>query len=82
MANLGEDNNTKLPEDQEQKPKNIALATFRFKARRGTGVYYALLSTVPLLVGILDTLSAPLYFTLISVGLLVLGILIFACWHE
>lgn len=67
-----------LEEEQQQNPKDIALAVFRFRARRGTGVYYALLSTVPIFVGILESLSAPLYFILISVALLVLGILFFA----
>jgi hypothetical protein len=47
MSKLGEDNNAKLLEE-EQKPKNIALAIFRFRARRGTGVYYVLLSIVPI----------------------------------
>ena len=46
MDKLGENNNAKLLEEQELKPKNIALAIFRFRARRGIGVYYALLSTV------------------------------------
>ncbi|MGD0643828.1 MAG: transcriptional regulator [Candidatus Bathyarchaeia archaeon] len=80
MAKLGENNNAKLLEEEEQKPKNIALAIFRFRARRGIGVYYALLSTVPLLVAVLDDLSAPLFLILTSVGLLVLGILFFARW--
>ena len=40
-----------LGEERLQNPKDIALATFRFRARRGTGVYYALLSTLPILVG-------------------------------
>jgi len=73
-----ENNNAKLLEEEEQKPKNIALSIFRFRARRGIGVYYALLSTAPILLGVLVSLSAPLYFILISVGLLVLGILFFA----
>lgn len=64
--------------EEEQKPKNIALAIFRFRARRGTGVYYALLSTVPILVGILEGLSAPAYLILTSVGLIVVGILFVA----
>ncbi len=68
----------KLLEEEEQKPKNIALSIFRFRARRGIGVYYALLSMVPILVGVLVSLSAPLYAILISVGLLVLGILFFS----
>ena len=67
-------------ERERQNPKDIALAVFRFRARRGTGVYYALLSTVPILVGVLEALSAPSYFILISVGLLVLGTLFFARW--
>ena len=66
-----------LEEEQQQNPKDIALAVFRFRARRGTGVYYALLSTVPIFVGILESLSAPLYFILISVALLVLGDFVF-----
>jgi|GEM_PF-1393202 Transcriptional regulators len=65
-------------ERERQNPKDIALALFRFRARRGIGVYYALLSTVPILVGIMDTLSAPPYLTLISVGLLVTAILLLA----
>jgi DNA-binding MarR family transcriptional regulator len=62
-------------ERAHQNPKDIALALFRFRARRGIGVYYALLSTVPILVGIMDTLSAAPYLTIISVGLLILTIL-------
>jgi DNA-binding MarR family transcriptional regulator len=65
-------------EREYKNPKDIALALFRFRARRGIGVYYALLSTIPILVGIMDTLSAPSYLTLISVGLLVLTILFLA----
>jgi DNA-binding MarR family transcriptional regulator len=65
-------------EREHPNPKDIALALFRFRARRGIGVYYALLSTVPILVGIMDTLSAPPYLTVISVGLLVLTILFLA----
>lgn len=65
-------------EVEEEKPRNIALAIFRFRARRGLGVYYALLSTVPLLVGILQTFSAPAYLILGSVGLQVVGILYLA----
>lgn len=67
-----------LGEERLQNPKDIALATFRFRARRGTGVYYALLSTLPILVGVLASFSAPVYLILISVGLLVVGILFFA----
>ena len=67
-----------LDAERQQNPRNIALATFRFRARRGTGVYYTLLSTVPLLVGVLISLSAPSYFILVLVGVLVLGILFFA----
>jgi DNA-binding MarR family transcriptional regulator len=78
MTMLSESSNEKLEleggEDQ-QKPTSIALAVFRFRARRGIGVYYTLLSTVPILVGVLITVSAPTYLTLISTGLLVLGIL-------
>ena len=64
--------------ERQQNPRDIALATFRFRARRGIGVYYGLLSTVPILVGVLESLSAPAYFILFSVGVLVLGILFFA----
>ena len=78
MTKASENNNAKLLEEEEQKPKNIALSIFRFRARRGIGVYYALLSIVPILVGVLVSLSASLYFILVSVGLLVLGILFFA----
>lgn len=79
MTMLSEGNNPKLKlEEEEQKPKNIALAIFRFRARRGVGVYYTLLSIVPILVSVLDVYSAPSYFTLISVGLLILGILFVA----
>lgn len=65
-------------EREQQNPKDIALALFRFRARRGIGVYYALLSTAPILVGIMDTLFAPPYLTIISAGLLVLTILFLA----
>lgn len=69
-----------LEEERQQNPTDIALATFRFRARRGTGVYYALLSTAPILVAVLEASSAPAYLILISVGLLVVGILFFARW--
>lgn len=76
MTTLDESSNPKFELGAEdQKPRNIALATFRFRARRGIGVYYSLLSTVPILVGVLINLSAPSYLVLISTGLLVLGIL-------
>ena len=65
-------------EREQQNPKDIALAIFRLRARRGIGVYYALLSTAPILVGVLKSLSAPAYLILISTGLLVLGILYLA----
>jgi DNA-binding MarR family transcriptional regulator len=64
--------------EQQRSPKDIALAVFRFRARRGLGVYYALLSTVPVLIAVLEDLSAPAYITLGSVGLLVLAILTLA----
>jgi hypothetical protein len=44
---------------EERDPKQIALAIFRFRARRGLGVFYASLSTIPFLVGTLKLLSAP-----------------------
>ena len=79
MTLLSESDNAKPDSDRdEQKPKSIALAMFRFRGRRGLGVYYALLSTVPVLVGVLQSFSSPAYLTLISVGLLVLGILFLA----
>ena len=79
MTQLSESNKAKSELDEEElKPKDIALAIFRFRARRGIGVYYTLLSTVPVLVGVLETFSAPSYITLVSVGLLVLGILFLA----
>ncbi|MGA3111757.1 MAG: transcriptional regulator [Candidatus Bathyarchaeia archaeon] len=67
-----------LEGERQQNPIDIALAVFRFRARRGIGVYYGLLSTAPILVGVLESLSPPLYIILISVALLVLGILFFA----
>ncbi|HXQ92909.1 MAG TPA: transcriptional regulator [Nitrososphaerales archaeon] len=79
MTMLSESDNARLElEEEEQKPKNIALAIFRFGARRGIGVYYSLLSTVPILVAVLEGYSASSYFTLISVGLLIFGILFLA----
>jgi DNA-binding MarR family transcriptional regulator len=81
MTHLSDRNNRKFElEDERQEPRNIALALFRFKARRGIGVYYTLLATVPILVALFDTYSAPSYLTLISVGLLILSILFLARW--
>ena len=79
MTLLSESKDAKLePREEERELRNIALAIFRFRARRGVGVYYTLLAIVPLFVGVMDTLSAPAYFTIISVGLLILGILFLA----
>ncbi len=65
-------------ERARQNPKDTALALFRFRARRGIGVYYALLSTLPILVGIMGSLSSPPFLTIISVGMLFLAILFLA----
>jgi len=78
MTLLSESSGAKESSENDRQPENIALAIFRFKARRGIGVYYTLLALVPLLVAVLETISAPSYFTLFSVGLLILGILYLA----
>src|SRR5271169_3775392 len=76
MTVLSESNDGRL--ELEEESKNIALAIFRFGARRGIGVYYSLLVIVPVFVAVLDTFSVPSYFTLVSVGLLIFGILFLA----
>ncbi|MFI5420173.1 MAG: transcriptional regulator [Nitrososphaerales archaeon] len=79
MTLLTESDNAKAgQEEDEQLPKSIALTFFRFSARRGVGVYYSLLATVPILVGVLDDLSAPSIITLVSVALILFGILFLA----
>jgi len=67
-----------LEETGQRNPKDIALAIFRFKVRRGIGVYYTLLATLPLLLIFLNSLSAPTYLAAISAGVLAPGILFFA----
>ena len=65
-------------DEEQQNPKDIALAMFRFRARRGTGVYYTMLTTVVVLIAVLEGLSAPFYFLIVATGLLVMGILFLA----
>lgn len=48
-------------EVEQQSPKDIALAIFRFRVRRGIGFYYILLATLPLLVIISEKLSTAQY---------------------
>jgi DNA-binding MarR family transcriptional regulator len=67
-----------LEEIRQQNPKDTALAIFRFKARRGIGVYYTLLATIPLLLIILTFSSTPPYIAAISVAVLAPVILVFA----
>ena len=81
MTLLSEKNNPKFEaKEEEPEPKNIALAIFRFKARRGIGVFYTLLAIVPIVVAILEELSAQSDFLIVSVGLVVFGILLLARW--
>jgi hypothetical protein len=54
-------------EEGRRDPKDIALAVFRFRARRGVGVFYTLFCIVPLLQAILTVLSTPNYVTQISI---------------
>jgi hypothetical protein len=65
-------------EEESQSPKDIALAVFRFRARRGTGVFYALLSAIPLFTIFLNDLSVPSYAILISTVAASLGIWLIA----
>jgi hypothetical protein len=55
-------------------PKQIALAIFRFRARRGLGVFYAAISTIPLLVTILKEYPTPGYVYVVSLVLLMTAI--------
>ena len=65
-------------EEKQQNPKNIALAIFRFRARRGIGVFYTLLSIVPLLQALLTELSAPNEIIQISIPIALIAIWIIA----
>lgn len=61
-------------ESEERSPKQIALAIFRFRARRGLGVFYVSLSTIPSLAPILKAYSAPGYVYEVSLILLMTAI--------
>jgi hypothetical protein len=62
------------PEPEGRSPKQIALAIFRFRARRGLGVFYALISTIPVLVTILKLFSPPGYVYVVSLIFLMTAI--------
>jgi hypothetical protein len=66
---------TEALEEQRQGAKNIALSVFRFRARRGIGVFYALFSIILLLSYYLQTISAPQ-----TVSLVIMGTTIFLVW--
>ena len=81
MTNIlgSENHNGKFDSEQEQQnPKDIALAVFRFRARRGIGVFYALLSIAPLVAALLAYLSAPAYVSQISIPVIFIVIWLFA----
>lgn len=54
-------------EPEGRDPKQIALAAFRFRARRGIGVFYTLVSLPPLLASIMTALHTPGYLTLTGI---------------
>lgn len=66
---------TEALEQERQGAKNIALAIFRFRARRGIGVFYFLFSLIQLLSYYLQTVSA-----LHNWSLLILGAAILLAW--
>jgi DNA-binding MarR family transcriptional regulator len=55
-----------------QNPKDIALGIFRFRARRGIGVFYALFVIVPLVAAFMALVSAPLYVSQVSIVIVLL----------
>jgi hypothetical protein len=61
-------------EPEHRDPKQIALAAFRFRARRGIGVFYASLSTIPVLVTLLNAYPLPGYVYVVSLVLLMIAI--------
>lgn len=61
-------------EELQQNPKDMALAVFRFRARRGSGTLYALLASLPLILFILLMLKSPQYVVSVS---MVVAILVF-----
>jgi uncharacterized membrane protein YdbT with pleckstrin-like domain len=67
---------TEPPESESEgrDPKQIALTIFRFSARRGIGVFYALISTIPLLVTILKSFPTPGYVYVVSLVILMTAI--------
>jgi hypothetical protein len=65
-------------EQEQRNPKDIALAVFRFRARRGIGFFYALLSIAPLVATLLAYISAPAYVTQISIPVIIIMIWLFA----
>lgn len=58
--------------------KSIALAIFRFRARRGVGAFYSLLSIIPLLTYFLNSLSVSHYVSQIFLGVCLLLIWLFS----
>jgi len=65
-------------EEGIRNPKEIALAVFRFRARRGVGVFYTLFTLVPLVQGILASFSVPGYVQQLSTLLVLILIYIAA----
>lgn len=61
-------------EELQQNPKDMALAVFRFRARRGSGTLYALLASLPLILFISVMLKLPQYVDSVS---MVVAILVF-----
>jgi hypothetical protein len=65
-------NETEAPEQQMQGAKNIALSIFRFRARRGIGVFYSLFSIIPLLSYYLEAIAASQTLSLVVMGTAIL----------
>jgi hypothetical protein len=62
-------------EQERQGAKNIALSLFRFRARRGIGVFYSLFSVIPLLAYYLQKVPVPQ-----TASLVILGTATFLVW--